>query len=165
MKTTFKSKWLSRLLCLVLAAAAALATAGCSETEEEPTPPADDPVVIGEGEVTVPVVLFPVEDGAELGEGETEFLFTITDLDGKETCVTIHTDKAAVGEALQELGLIVGEEGPYGLYVKTVNGITVDYDADKAYWAFYINGRYAMSGVDVTKIISGDTYELRVEQG
>ena len=163
MKTTFKSKWLSRLLCLVLVAAAALATAGCGETREEPQTAAEDATVLGEGEMTASVVL--LEDGAELGEGETEFLFTITDLDGKETCVTIHTDKATVGEALQELGLIVGEEGPYGLYVKTVNGITVDYDADKAYWAFYINGRYAMSGVDVTNIISGDTYELRVEQG
>lgn len=163
MKTTFKGKWLSRLLCLVLVAAAALATAGCGETREEPQTAAEDTAVLGEGEMTASVVL--LEDGAELGEGETEFLFTITDLDGKETCVTIHTDKATVGEALQELGLIVGEEGPYGLYVKTVNGITVDYDADKAYWAFYINGRYAMSGVDVTKIVSGDTYELRVEQG
>lgn len=163
MKTTFKSKWLSRLLCLVLVAAAALATAGCGETREEPQTAAEDTAVLDEGEMTASVVL--LEDGAELGEGETEFLFTITDLDGNETCVTIHTDKATVGEALQELGLIVGEEGPYGLYVKTVNGITVDYDADKAYWAFYINGRYAMSGVDVTKIVSGDTYELRVEQG
>ena len=163
MKTTFKGKWLSRLLCLVLVAAAALATAGCGETREEPQTAAEDTAVLDEGEMTASVVL--LEDGAELGEGETEFLFTITDLDGNETCVTIHTDKATVGEALQELGLIVGEEGPYGLYVKTVNGITVDYDADKAYWAFYINGRYAMSGVDVTKIVSGDTYELRVEQG
>lgn len=163
MKTTFKGKWLSRLLCLVLVAAAALATAGCGETREEPQTAAEDTTVLGEGEVTASVVL--LEDGAELGEGETEFLFTITDLDGNETCVTIHTDKTTVGEALQELGLIEGEEGPYGLYVKTVNGITVDYDADKAYWAFYINGRYAMSGVDVTKIISGDTYEMRVEQG
>lgn len=163
MKTTFKSKWLSRLLCLVLVAAAALATAGCGETREEAQTAAEDTAVLDEGEMTASVVL--LEDGAELGEGETEFLFTITDLDGNETCVTIHTDKATVGEALQELGLIVGEEGPYGLYVKTVNGITVDYDADKAYWAFYINGRYAMSGVDVTKIVSGDTYELRVEQG
>ena len=163
MKTTFKSKWLSRLLCLVLVAAAALATAGCGETREEPQTAAEDTAVLDEGEMTASVVL--LEDGAELGEGETEFLFTITDLDGNETCVTIHTDKATVGEALQELGLIVGEEGPYGLYVKTVNGITVDYDADKAYWAFYVNGRYAMSGVDVTKIVSGDTYELRVEQG
>ena len=163
MKTTYKSKWLSRLLCLVLVAAAALATAGCGETREEPQTAAEDTAVLDEGEMTASVVL--LEDGAELGEGETEFLFTITDLDGNETCVTIHTDKATVGEALQELGLVVGEEGPYGLYVKTVNGITVDYDADKAYWAFYINGRYAMSGVDVTKIVSGDTYELRVEQG
>ena len=162
MKTTFKSKWLSRLLCLVLVAAAALATAGCGETREEPQTAAEDATVLGEGEMTASVVL--LEDGAELGEGETEFLFTITDLDGKETCVTIHTDKATVGEALQELGLIVGEEGPYGLYVKTVNGETADYEKDGAYWAFYINGEYAMTGVDYTAPEAGTTYGFHVEK-
>ena len=62
-------------------------------------------------------------------------------------------------------GLIEGEEGPYGLYVKVVNGIRADYDKDKVYWAFYINGDYAMSGVDVTEICAGDEYALRVEKG
>ena len=87
----------------------------------------------------------------------------MTDKDGKETQFEIHTDKESVGEALQELGLIDGEEGEYGLFVKTVNGITADYDADGVYWAFYINGEYANSGIDVTKITEGDSYALKVE--
>jgi hypothetical protein len=73
---------------------------------------------------------------------------------------TIKTDKKTVGEALQEHGLISGEEGPYGLYVKVVNGITADYDVDKSYWAFNINGEYAMTGVDTTEIAEGVTYQL-----
>ena len=68
-----------------------------------------------------------------------------------------------VGEALQELNLIDGEEGEYGLFVKTVNGITADYDTDGVYWAFYVNGEYATSGVDVTQITEGDSYALKVE--
>ena len=87
----------------------------------------------------------------------------MTDKDGNETQFEIHTDKETVGEALQELNLIDGEEGEYGLFVKTVNGITADYDADGVYWAFYVNGEYAASGVDVTQITEGDSYALKVE--
>ena len=44
--------------------------------------------------------------------------------------------------------------------VKTVNGITADYNVDRSYWAFYINGEYAMTGVDGTEIKAGDAYRL-----
>ena len=73
---------------------------------------------------------------------------------------TVHTDKDTVGAALLELGLIAGEEGQYGLYIKQVNGITADYDIDQTYWAFYINGEYAMSGADTTELTDGATYKL-----
>ena len=73
---------------------------------------------------------------------------------------TIKTDKETVGEALQEHGLIEGEDGAYGLYVKKVNGIVADYDEDQTFWAFYINGEYAMTGVDGTLIEEGVTYQL-----
>ena len=152
MNQTCLRKKLSLILCIVLIAAMALVTTGCGGTEESTEENAAAEVLL-------------VENGAELGEGETEFLLTITDLDGNETQVTIHTDKTTVGEALQELGLSEGEEGQYGLYVKTVNGITADYDTDKTYWGFYINGEYAMSGVDTTDIVAGDTYALVVEKG
>ena len=73
---------------------------------------------------------------------------------------TVKTDKETVGEALQEHGLIEGEDGAYGLYVKKVNGIVADYDVDQTFWAFYINGEYAMTGVDGTLIEEGVTYQL-----
>ena len=73
---------------------------------------------------------------------------------------TIKTDKDTVGAALLEHGLIAGEEGAYGLYIKQVNGITADYDVDQTYWSFYINGEYAMTGVDTTEITEGATYRL-----
>ena len=66
---------------------------------------------------------------------------------------------------MQELELITGEQGEYGLYVKTVNGVTADYDKDGTYWAFYINGEYGMTGVDVTTITEGESYSLKVEKG
>ncbi|MBQ2119193.1 MAG: DUF4430 domain-containing protein, partial [Clostridia bacterium] len=53
----------------------------------------------------------------------------------------------------------------YGLYVKKVNGITADYDTDKAYWAFYLNGEYASTGVDSTDIDENVKYSLVYTKG
>ena len=99
----------------------------------------------------------------EVGTGETSFPFTVCDKDGNTTEFIVHTDKKIVGDALLDCGLIEGEEGPYGLYVKTVNGITADYDKDGVYWAFYVNGDYGMSGVDLTEIDPDAEYMLKVE--
>ena len=73
---------------------------------------------------------------------------------------TIKTDKDTVGAALLENNLIAGDESEYGLYVKVVNGITADYDVDQSYWSFYINGEYAMTGVDTTDIDETAVYQL-----
>lgn len=103
-------------------------------------------------------------DTTVLGQGATVFGFVVVDKDGKETKFEIHTDKTTVGEALLEVKLIEGEDGPYGLYVKSVNGITADYDVDQTYWAFYINGEMAMTGVDKTDLEAGATYSFKVEK-
>lgn len=102
-------------------------------------------------------------EGGVIGEGETVFDFTVVDTKGKEIKFEVHTDEEIVGEALEELNLIAGEEGDYGLFVKTVNGITLDYEVDGKYWAFYINDAYATSGVDVTPIVEGEAYSFRAE--
>lgn len=105
-----------------------------------------------------------IKSGDTLGEGSTTFTFSVVDAEGKETVLTINTDAQMVGEALLELGLIDGEDSEYGLYVKTVLGTTVDYDQTKEYWAFYVDGEYAMTGVDSTPIQPGSTYQFRVEK-
>ena len=145
MQKTQQKKLLSLFLCVVLIAAMALTAAGCSDKNAQ----------------TGSTVTF--RNGAELGKGEKVFTLTVIDKDGNETTCEIHTDKATVGEALLEQKLIAGEESAYGLYVKTVCGITADYDVDGTYWAFYIDGSYAMSGVDATDIVEGSTYTLKVE--
>ncbi len=91
------------------------------------------------------------------------FTFVVREPDGKETSREIQTDKETVGEALLEQKLIEGEEGDYGLYVTTVNGISLDYNTDGIYWAFYIDGEYAQTGVDATNIVDGSTYSFQAE--
>jgi len=92
------------------------------------------------------------------------FDFIVVDKDGAEACFEIHTDAEVVGDALLALDLISGDVGEYGLYVKSVNGITADYDVDQTYWAFYVNGEYATAGVDTTVIEEGTTYSFKVEK-
>ena len=144
-------KWLSFILCLALIAAIALTAMGCDQAKTPETP---ETTVAGEA--TAPLTV--------KGEGATVFYFNVVDKDGNETNFEIHTDKTIVGDALLELGLIAGEEGPYGLYVKTVNGITADYETDGTYWAFYEGDSYGMTGVDLTEIKAGATYAFKVSK-
>ena len=151
MQKKCSKKLLSFILCNALIVAMALFTTGCNGSTGNSTPS-------GTGtEVNVQA------DSGQLGEGSTKFNFTVVDKDGNETQFEIHTDKETVGEALMELELIAGEESEYGLYVKTVNGITADYDKDGVYWAFYVNDEYAATGVDSTTITEGDSYSFKVE--
>ena len=95
----------------------------------------------------------------QFGEGSKTVVVEVI-AEEKTITFTIKTDRSIVGDALTDHGLISGEEGAYGMYIKSVNGITADYDVDQAYWAFNINGEYAMTGVDTTEIADGTTYQL-----
>lgn len=153
MRLMNNKKLKSLLLCMMLIVAMAFTTVGCNTKTDKGTTESTE------------VVQKTVENEVEvLGEGETMFLFTVVDKDGNETNFEIYTDKEIVGEALLDLELIAGDDGEFGLYVKTVNGITADYDVDQSYWAFYVDGEYAMSGVDNTTIEDGMTYAFKVEK-
>lgn len=95
----------------------------------------------------------------EFGKGEKTVTVEVA-VEEQLVTFTIHTDKDTVGAALLEHGLIGGEQGAYGLYIKVVNGMTADYDIDQSYWAFYVNGEYGMTGVDMTDIDESAVYRL-----
>ena len=147
MQKTFSKKILSRILCMVLIVAMALCTTACADSSDMQSNAGS------KGEV----------ESSVLGKGDTVFTFSVVDKEGNETRFEIHTDKTVVGDALLELGLIEGEKSDYGLYIKKVNGITADYDVDGTYWAFFVNGDYAVSGVDTTEIVEGDSYSFEVK--
>ena len=80
--------------------------------------------------------------------------------DGSSKEHTVSTDSSKnLRQALENAGLISGEEGAYGLYVKVVDGVTADYDVDGSYWSLTKNG-VLCSGVDSTKIADGDHFEF-----
>ena len=146
MKQMQTKRLFALLLCILLIAAMAVVTTGCDANKPTETPAGDTQV-----QKTVK------------GEGKTVFDFTVVGAEGKQTAYEIHTDEKTVGAALLKLGLIAGDDGDYGLYVKTVDGITVDYDKDGKYWAFYADGAYATTGVDKTEIKEGVAYAFKVE--
>ena len=134
----FKNKLFASVLCMVLIVAMALSMTACTTN--------NDPAVTEEIAV------------------ERSFVFEVVDKDGNTETFDITTDKGTVGEALLEEGLIKGEVGQYGLYVTEVNGIVADYNVDQTYWAFYVDGGYAASGVDMTEVTDGATYSFKVEK-
>ncbi len=139
MKEIIKNHFRS-VLSLVLVAAMVLMFAGCGQNQGEEVPETSS----NQQEIV-----------------EKSFTFEVTELDGtkKEFQVKYDTEKT-VGEALVNEKLISGENGPYGLMVDTVNGQKYDYNKDGVYWAFNINGEYAMTGVDSTPIKDGEVYSF-----
>ena len=140
---------LSLVLVFVLIAAAALT--GCSGKPAETTAPIETPDSTGSSDFTI------------LGEGEKSFELIIVDKEGAEHLYLIHTDEEMVGTAMIAHGLIEGEEGPYGMYIKSVLGQVLDYETDQMYWAFYVNGEYALTGVDQTPVTADTSYMLKAE--
>ena len=126
---------MKRMISLLLALVMVFALTACGAKEEAPTADA------------------------------VSFKVVVTDLDGKETTFEYSSNAASVGEALVAEGLIEGHETEYGLYIDTVNGITADWDNDQTYWAFYINGEYATTGIDGTEIVADTTYGLTLTKG
>jgi hypothetical protein len=95
----------------------------------------------------------------EFGEG-TKTIQVEVKVEEQSVTFTIHTDAEMLGEALLAHDLIAGDQGPYGLYVKKVNGMTADYDVDQHYWSLTKNGDYMMTGMDMTPIADGEHYEI-----
>ena len=98
-------------------------------------------------------------ENTELGTGEKIVLVEVVAED-KSITFTIHSDKDTLKDALLEYDLIDGEQGPYGLYAKKVNGITADYDINQCYWGFYKNDESMNTGVDATKLENGDSFKI-----
>lgn len=147
------SKILSLLLLLLLTAAIAISAVSCNDGKTD-----------SDGSVTtVATTEAPLTNVR--GEGNTQFLFKVVTASGETKTFTVKTDKTIVGQALLDAGLIDGEDGQFGLYVKTVDGETLDYNKDGMYWSFYVGDDYAIKGVDMTEIEAGVEYSFRAVKG
>ena len=100
----------------------------------------------------------------ELGKGEKHFFVEIKFANGDYKKITVKTDKETVGEALEEVGVVKGEEGQYGLYITDVFGEHHKYEEDGLYWAFYKDNEPCEKGADQTPIEESGMYSLRASE-
>lgn len=89
-----------------------------------------------------------------LGKGEKTVSFNV-EAEEQIITITLKTDKATLGEAMYEHGLINDPA-----FFDTLNGIKADWNKDQAYWAFYQGEDYMMVGVNETEIKDGDSYRF-----
>ncbi len=152
MKKICNKKILSLILGVMLIVAMAFSMTACGGNYPDGEVPSGTGGAEGSGEEKIVV-----------GTGKIVFIFQVQHRDGSRKTFEVHTDKTMVGEALEELNLITGEEGQFGIYVKSVDGETLDFNKDGKYWAFYVNGQYGMSGADTTEIKEGEIYLFKAE--
>lgn len=101
----------------------------------------------------------------ETGGGEEKsFTLQVIHGDGSRMETTVDTEKDTVGEALLDAGLIDGDQGPYGLYVTTVDKETAD-ETQEEWWCLTKGGGSVNTGVDSTPVEDGATYELTLKTG
>ena len=107
---------------------------------------------------------------SESGEGSSEevqektIAFQVVHKDGSTQDFEIATTAGTLREALEEEGLIAGEESPYGLYVETVDGETAD-EGNQEWWCLTKGGEMWNYGVDDTQIEDGDAFEFTLTVG
>ena len=101
----------------------------------------------------------------ETDSGSKSVTVEVVMADGSSEEFTAKTDAEFLGPVLlDELKIVEGEMGDYGLYIKTVNGYTAN-DANQEWWCLTKGGEDVMTGADSTPIYDGDKFELTLMVG
>lgn len=111
--------------------------------------------------VLVGVWLMNAPQGAA---GDKALGLTVAYADGSTDEFEFTTDAEFLRAALEEQQLVAGDESEYGLFVKTVNGVTAD-ESQQQWWCLTRDGAEVMTGVDSTPIADGDHFELTLKTG
>lgn len=74
------------------------------------------------------------------------------------------TDEEYLGDFLENEKLIGFDTTEYGRFITSANGIEADANAQE-WWAVYVNGEMAVTGVDQTVIEDGSVYRLELTVG
>ena len=136
------------LLCLLLCLLSLCALCACNEeggTE-------DTTATLGQLDALWDTATY--KEDAEIGKGSKTVTVDV-EAKGHTVTLTVKTDAANLGQALYDLELI-NDAG----FFDVANGMKADWNADQAYWAFYIGDTMASHGVGDAKIEGGEHYRL-----
>ena len=145
-------RFLLILTSILLVLACALSMFACNNGENETTAE-----TLAEGEEIEAVGLWAYatyRSNVTIGEGAKEVSFTV-EAEGKMITITLKTDKATLGEAMYEQGLINDPS-----FFDTLNGMLASWSADQAYWAFYEGETMIPHGVNDENIEGGESYRF-----
>lgn len=85
--------------------------------------------------------------------------------DGTNRTETYQTDAEFLSELLLEKELVTGYESrEYGFTIESVDGITLDWSKDGAYWALYVGEEYATTSAAGIVLEDGGVYKLVYEK-
>lgn len=95
-------------------------------------------------------------------EGSKAITIEVINQAGDSKEYEVKTDAEFLMEAVEETDdlEVLGQEGPYGMMIESVNGETAIYETDGAYWSIMVNGEYGMNGIDTQPIEDGDVFQL-----
>ena len=98
-------------------------------------------------------------------EGQKNVTIVIVYKDGTEKKLEYATTHEYLSELLLEKELVTGYASEeYGFTIESVDGITLDWATDGAYWAVYEGEEYALQGIDTdidplgTLLVSVETH-------
>lgn len=96
--------------------------------------------------------------------GEKEVEITVVHGDESQTTFTYDTDAEYLGEVMQDVELVEGEKGEFGLFIKTADGETAD-ESKQQWWCITKGGEQVNTSADTTPIQDGDKFELTLKEG
>ena len=96
--------------------------------------------------------------------GSKTITVDVTHKDGNTNTFEIRTDAEYLRGALEQEKLVAGEDGPYGMYILTVDGETVD-ESNQEWWGYTKSGEMVDYGIDTCPIVDGDHYEFTLNVG
>lgn len=98
-------------------------------------------------------------------EGDKRITVQVVHGDGTTKDFPITTYAEYLGQAIQEQeGLVEGDQGPYGLYIRVVDG-EADDESQQKWWCVTKGGESVMTSADTTPIADGEHYELTLMTG
>lgn len=96
--------------------------------------------------------------------GQKHVTIVIVYQDGAEKTMDFATDCEFLSQLLLEKELVTGYESQeFGFTIESVDGITLDWATDGAYWALYVGDEYATESAAGIVLTDGGIYRLVYE--
>jgi hypothetical protein len=94
-------------------------------------------------------------------EGSKSVTIEVVDDKGVSELYELKTDAQYLAEAMEEAGIpYETSEGPYGLTVDSVHGVSGIFGVDAGYWGFFVNGDYCNYGISEQPVEDGDEFQI-----